>query len=95
MSREIFFESVQKMLPHDFLKICFVCDTALDTPGNTCYTIIGMKKGRQLQKRYEPMKELYIDIMEKAVNVYKKARIVRYINEVERDGLAYKERISG
>lgn len=41
------------------------------------------------------MKELYIDIMEKAVNVYKKARIVRYINEVERDGLAYKERISG
>ena len=33
------------------------------------------------------MKELYIDIMEKTVRVYGKARIDRYINEVERDGL--------
>ena len=33
------------------------------------------------------MKELYIDIMEKAVRVYKKARIDRYIDEVRKDGL--------
>ena len=34
---------------------------------NTCYTIIiNIKKGRRLQKKDELMKEVYIDIMEKA-----------------------------